>query len=161
LVAIRGARLDGHLDGTTSAPSKTIQVEQTDKTMKAEANLAYANWYAQDQQLLSFLFNSVIKELLGQIATESSAADAWRAILGMFSSQSRARIVHLRSKLSGTRKGESITCVVYYAKMKGFTDEMAAAEKCLNDEEVITYILAGLDFEYNPFVEAFTAKTEP
>jgi hypothetical protein len=88
LVAIRGAHLDGHLDGTTSAPSKTIQVEQTDKTMKAEANLAYANWYAQDQQLLSFLFNSVIKELLGQIATESSAADAWHAILGMFSSQS-------------------------------------------------------------------------
>jgi hypothetical protein len=67
--------------------------------------------------------------------------------------------------LSGTRKGESkgesITCAVYYAKMKGFTDEMAAAGKRLNDEEVITYILAGLDFEYNPFVEAFTAKTEP
>jgi hypothetical protein len=56
--AIRGARLDGHMDGTASAPSKTIQVEQTDKTMKAEANPAYANWYVQDQQLLSFLFNT-------------------------------------------------------------------------------------------------------
>jgi hypothetical protein len=56
--AVHGARLDGHLDGTTFAPSKTIQVEQTDKTMKAKANPAYANWYAQDQQLLSFLFNT-------------------------------------------------------------------------------------------------------
>jgi hypothetical protein len=79
----------------------------------------------------------------------------------MFSSQSRAQIIHLRSKLSSTRKGESTTYVVYYAKMKGFADEMAAAGKCLDDEEVTTYILEGFDFEYNPFVEAFTAKIEP
>jgi hypothetical protein len=111
--------------------------------------------------LLSFLLNSVTKEVLGQIATEPSVAGAWRAILRMFASQSRARIVHLRSKLSGTRKGESISCATCYAKMKGFTDEMAAVGKHLDDEEVITYILAGLDFEYNPFVEAFMVKTEP
>jgi uncharacterized membrane protein YgcG len=146
-------------------------VEQSDKTMSTEANLAYANWYAQDQQLLNFkykkkqllnfLFNSVTKEVLGQIAMETLAASAWRAILGMFSSQSWARIVHLRSMLSGTRKGESTTCVAYYTKMKGFADEMVAVGKRLDDEEVITYILIGLDFEYNSFVEAFTAKTEP
>jgi hypothetical protein len=45
--------------------------------------------------------------------------------------------------------------------MKGFADEMAAACKCLDDEEVITCIVARLDFEYNPFVEAFTAMMEP
>jgi hypothetical protein len=86
LAAVCGARLDRHLDGTVFAPSKTIQVEQADKTMKAEANPMYTNWYAQDQQLLSFLFNSVTKEVLGQIATEPSAADPWRTIMGMFSS---------------------------------------------------------------------------
>jgi hypothetical protein len=45
--------------------------------------------------------------------------------------------------------------------MKGFADEMAAAGKRLDDEDVICYILVGLDFEFNPFVEAFTAKTDP
>jgi hypothetical protein len=79
----------------------------------------------------------------------------------MFASQSWARIIHLQSKLSGTRKGNSTTFVAYYAKMKGFADEMAATGKCLDDEEVITYILAELNFEYNPFVDAFTTKTEP
>jgi hypothetical protein len=58
-------------------------------------------------------------------------------------------------------KGESTTCVAYYSKMKGFADELAAAGKCLDDEEVVTYILAGLDFEYNPFVESFITKTKP
>jgi hypothetical protein len=154
LAAVRGARLSGFLDGTTPAPSETIQVQLPDKTLKTEDNPAYAAWYAQDQQLLSFLLNSVTKEILGQVATETSAAGVWRAILGMFASQSRARIVHLRYKLSSTRKGES-TCAAYYAQMKGFADEMAAAGKRLDDEEVICYILAGLDQEFNPFVEAF------
>jgi hypothetical protein len=106
----------------------------------------------QDQQLLSFLFNSVTKEVLGQIATESSATGTWHAILGMFASQTRVRIVQLRSKLFGTCKSESTTCIVYCAKMEGFAGEMAAARKHLDDEEVITYILVGLDFKYNPFV---------
>jgi hypothetical protein len=42
-------RLYGYLDGTTSMPSKTIQVEQDDKMMKTEDNSAFEAWYAQDQ----------------------------------------------------------------------------------------------------------------
>jgi hypothetical protein len=79
----------------------------------------------------------------------------------MFSSQSRVRIVHLRSKLSSSRKGDSTCTAAYYVQMKGFANEMAAINKRLEDEEVICYILAGLDVDFNPFIEAFTAKTEP
>jgi hemoglobin-like flavoprotein len=53
--------------------------------MMVEGNPMYAMWYAQDQQLMSFLLNSMTKEVLGQVATES-VADAWRTIVGMFSS---------------------------------------------------------------------------
>jgi hypothetical protein len=98
------------------------------------------------------------KEVLGQVATEISTADVWCTIVGMSSSQSRARVVHLRSKLTTTHKGDA-TCMTYYVQMKGFADEVAAAGKRL--DEVICYILAGLDVDFNPFVEAFTAKTEP
>jgi hypothetical protein len=69
---------------------KTIQVQSPDKTVTMEENPTYATWYAQDQQVLSFLLNSVTKGVLGQVASESSAAAAWCAILGMFGSQSRA-----------------------------------------------------------------------
>jgi hypothetical protein len=160
LAVVRGARLDGFLDGSTSASSKTVEVRQTYNTTKTKENPAYASWYVQHQLLLSFLLNSVTKEVLGQVTTKSSAAGAWHIIVGMFSSQSRVRIVHLRSNLSSTHKGDS-TCVAYYVQMKGFADEMAVAGKCLEDEEVICYILARLDADFNPFVEAFTAKTEP
>jgi hypothetical protein len=45
--------------------------------------------------------------------------------------------------------------------MKGYDDEMTAAGRRLEDEDIICCILAGLDFEYNPFVEAFTFKADP
>jgi hypothetical protein len=157
---VHDTRLSGFLDGTTPASSMTINVELADKTKKSEYNPAYAAWYAQDQQLLSFLLNSVSKEVLGQVAMKTSVAGVWHTILGMFASQSRARIVHLRSKLTSTRKGES-TCAAYFTQMKGFTDKMAVAAKRLDDDEVICYILVGLDFEFNPFVEVFVSKTEP
>jgi hypothetical protein len=54
LVAVRGARLYGYLDGTTKAPSKEIQVQQADNTSKAEESPAYVAWYAQDQTLELF-----------------------------------------------------------------------------------------------------------
>jgi uncharacterized membrane protein YgcG len=159
LAVVRDARLYEFLDGTLKAPDEKIQVAQPDKTMKEEVNLAYAAWYVQDQQLLSFLLNSVTKEVLGQIIAETSAAGAWSAILGLFASQSRARIVHLRSKLASTCKGD-LTCATYYALMKGYADEMVVARKRLDDEEVICYILVGLDVDFDPFVKAFTVKTE-
>jgi hypothetical protein len=149
--AVRGAHLYEFLDGSAVVPGKTRQVEHADNTTKDEDNPVYQAWYVQDQQLLSFLLNSVTKEVLGQVATETSAVGAWRAIIGMFASQSHAHIVHLRSKLASTLKGDS-TCVAYYTHMTGYADEMVAAKKRLDDEEVITYILTRLDVNFNPFV---------
>jgi len=45
--------------------------------------------------------------------------------------------------------------------MKSLADDMASAGKRLDDEEVTSYILSGLDIEYNPVVSAVAARTEP
>jgi hypothetical protein len=42
---------------------------------------------------------------------------------------------------------------VYFAKMKEYIDQMAAAGKKLDDDDVVSYILTGLDVEYNGVVE--------
>jgi hypothetical protein len=78
----------------------------------------------------------------------------------MYSSQSRARVLHLRSKFSSTRKGE-MTCVVYFALMKGYADEMAATGKKIDEDDIVSYIISGLDADYNPMVEAICVKAEP
>jgi hypothetical protein len=41
--------------------------------------------------------------------------------------------------------------------MKTLADQMASAGKKLDDEELSSYILVGLDFEYNPIVSSIDA----
>jgi hypothetical protein len=49
----------------------------------------------------------------------------------------------------------------YLSKMKSLGDEMAAVVRTLEDEELIEYIIAGLDEEYIPLVSDICAKAEP
>jgi hypothetical protein len=61
--------------------------------------------------------------------------------------------------LATTQKG-SLTMAEYISKMKVLTDDMASAGKKLDDEELISYILAGLDAEYNYVVSSATGRVE-
>jgi hypothetical protein len=49
----------------------------------------------------------------------------------------------------------------YVSKMCGLGDEMTYAGKPLDDEEMVSYILAGLDIEFNSVVSAVLAHVEP
>jgi hypothetical protein len=44
--------------------------------------------------------------------------------------------------------------------MKGYADEMAAVGNPLEDEDFVSYLLAGLDQDYNSFVENVVRKIE-
>lgn len=45
--------------------------------------------------------------------------------------------------------------------MKGLGDEMAAAGKAFEDEEMMCYILNDLDPDFNPLVSALVTRVEP
>jgi hypothetical protein len=49
----------------------------------------------------------------------------------------------------------------YFGKMKSLGDEMKAAGRHLDDEELVEYIITGLDEEYTPLVSARCARVEP
>lgn len=53
-----------------------------------------------------------------------------------------------------------MTASAYYSKMRGNAVEMAAAGKKLDDDDVISYILAGLDSDYNSLVENISSRTD-
>ncbi|KAK1679784.1 hypothetical protein QYE76_040632 [Lolium multiflorum] len=62
--AIRGARLTGLLDGSVVAPSKTVANPDKEKAPSEISNPAYETWLERDQQVLSYLLNSLSKEVL-------------------------------------------------------------------------------------------------
>ena len=49
----------------------------------------------------------------------------------------------------------------YFTKMKGLADEMASAGRKLEDEELVSYILTGLDLDFDSVVSAVAARVEP
>jgi hypothetical protein len=69
-------------------------------------------------------------------------------IKAMFASQSRTRVSNLCVALARMRK-DTMTMTQYFTKMKGFANELAAAGRPIDDEELIEYLLAGLDDTYN------------
>jgi hypothetical protein len=88
---------------------------------------------------------------------QTSSGGVWKAVTEMFSSQSKARVVQLRKQLNKAQK-ENKTAEVYFNHIKNLADEMAAAGKPLGEDDVISYVLAGLNDEaYNGFVAAITA----
>ena len=78
----------------------------------------------------------------------------------MFSSQSLSRVNNIRTSLVNAQKGNK-TVTTYFAEMRGFADELAAAGKPLQDDELISYILHGLDMDYQPLVSALDARITP
>ncbi|WVZ63086.1 hypothetical protein U9M48_012751 [Paspalum notatum var. saurae] len=135
LPAVRGARLLGILDGSSVQPAATLRVEKADKSSTEEVeNPAYVTWISQDQQVLSYLLSTMTREILIQVSSFNHAA-----------------------QLSREKKGDS-SASAYYTKMKSLADEMGAAGKKLEDDDIISYILNGLDSDYNPFVSSMAVK---
>ena len=149
LATICGARLEGYLTGSAKKPAMMID----DKDGDMVTNLVYEDWLAADQQVLSFLLSYVSKEILIQVATKEIAAEAWQAIETMFASQTRARAVNTRLAPATAHKGNS-RVAEYFVKMRGLADEMAAAGRALEDDELVEYILTGLDIDFNPMISA-------
>lgn len=89
LTTIRGARLEGHITGKTEVPPKEIDKTPSDDKKTGHkivrmANPVYDEWFAADQQVLGFIFSSLSRDVLSQVATVQTAVEGWAAIQGMF-----------------------------------------------------------------------------
>ena len=119
-------------------------------------NPLYAQWISKDQQVLSHLLNSLSKEILAQVTSKETTFDLWTAITTIFASQSQSRITNLRIAITNTKK-RSMSSSAYISRMKNLGDELAAAGRPVSDPEMVDYVLAGLDSDYDPVVAAIGA----
>lgn len=82
---IRGAQLEGLVDGTDAAPPKEITKAVDGKAVK-KPNEEYGRWIARDQQVVSYLLASISREVLTQVANKKTKAEVWGGILEMLAS---------------------------------------------------------------------------
>nr|XP_051183943.1 uncharacterized protein LOC127297672 [Lolium perenne] len=141
--------VDGYLDGTLTTQLKTLEVEKADKNGAETMPISeYGRWIAQDQQVLGYLLSSLSCEVLTQVVSMKTAAEVSAALEEMCSSISRSRIIQLQ------------TAAAYFSKMRAIADELTVAGKKVEDNDLISQLLSGLDEDYNLFVLSIAARTD-
>lgn len=162
LAAIKGAQLDGFIEPTAAAPDRFLPPKADAKGGDPPvANPEYSSWVAKDQIVLSYLLSNLGRDIAAQVSMKVTAASAWAHIEEMFASQSRACLISTRMSLATSMKGSS-TMNEYFTKMKGLADDMASAGKRIEDDELVAYILTGLnDPEYDSIVTGVSNRTQP
>jgi hypothetical protein len=140
------------LDSKVEAPPEMLTVQKDDKATE-EPNPAYNVWVATHQQVLNFLVNTLSLDILVSVIGMETSAEVWGVIKTMFASQSKTRVSNLRVALTRTRK-DGMTMSQFFTKMKGYADELAAAGRPIDQEELVKYLLAGLDDSYNSLFAA-------
>uniref|UniRef100_A0A2N9ISY4 Reverse transcriptase Ty1/copia-type domain-containing protein n=1 Tax=Fagus sylvatica TaxID=28930 RepID=A0A2N9ISY4_FAGSY len=75
----------------------------------------------------------------------------------MFSSQSRARLMHTRYQLVTLKKG-NLSITDFYQKAKQYSDLLASIGQPISDNDLIIHILGGLPTEYDSLVTTVNTR---
>ena len=156
---LRGAGVFGYVDGTQPEPAKLLVTTKEGKETSTP-NPLHPIWVREDQQVLGYLLNNLSKEVLVQVTAITTSHELWAALSGMFSSQSLSRVNNIRTALINAQKGNQ-SVATFFAAMRGLADELAAVGKPIQDDELISYILHGLDMDYQPLASALDARVTP
>ncbi|KAK1651002.1 hypothetical protein QYE76_068807 [Lolium multiflorum] len=157
---LRSNLLHGYVDGTFPCPSATITVAKEGGGNSSEPNPGFAAWIQQDQAILSAFLSSSTIEVGAMIMFATTSREAWKTIEGSFASQSTARSMQIRDQMRDMEKLDQ-SVAVYYNKLKSLSDTLTSIGQPLRPEEFQSFVLSGLDEEYDSLVEAVVGRDTP
>jgi hypothetical protein len=151
---LRSNLLIGYIDGTFPCPAKTVANPRAGDAGASPVivNQAYVTWIQQDQAILSAILATSTESVNSMIHRASSAGEAWTMLSNSFSAQSVARLQQIKRQLQRTKKLD-LSAATYFNKMRGLADLLASIGKPLEEEELVGYILDGLDSDYDSLVQ--------
>ncbi|KAK1630656.1 hypothetical protein QYE76_004971 [Lolium multiflorum] len=145
----------GYVDGTLPCPPAIV-----DSVNGPVYNPAHRVWTGQDQANLSAIQGSLTPAVSGLIVFAKTSHEAWTILERSFASQFQARVSALRRALGDCQKLDE-TATSYYNKVKSLADTMASIGQPLTDSEFTSYIVNGLDEEYDGLVEVVNERPTP
>jgi len=144
----------GIVDGSEPCPSQFTK----DDEGKDIPNPDYAVWTKKDQFLLSWINISLSETILPTVYGLQTSQQVWTNLAHQFASESKARVSQLKRQLQSLTQG-SKSCAAYLRSAKAIADQLAAIQKPVSDEDLISFIISGLNPTFNTFVTVFTVTT--
>lgn len=124
-----------------------------------QLNPAFTVWEKKDQYLLSWFIATLSEKVLSTVYGLDTSRQVWCALANRYGSPSKTRIQELRLQLQGLRQGDK-SCSEYMHAAKTLADHLAMVGKPVTDEDLISYIIGGLNPRYNAFITSFTLMTK-
>ncbi|KAK1619256.1 hypothetical protein QYE76_024773 [Lolium multiflorum] len=146
LPLLRSRYLEGYVDGSLPC--------------RSPYHPAYHTWVAQDQAILSAIQSSLTPSVSSLVIFAATSRDAWTALHTSFASQSQARAHAIRTEL-GEAKLQDLSITDYFNKVTGLADTLASIGQPLRAEDFTTYVLNGLDDDYDNLVENINGRETP
>jgi hypothetical protein len=151
---LRSNDLMGIVDGSEPCPQPTL----TDDQGKEIPNPEFRLWNRKDQCILSWINVTLSEKVLSTVYGLNTSRQVWTALASRFASQSRSHISHLKKQLQNLHQGAK-SCSEYLQNAKIWSDELAAVGKPIADEDLISFIVNGLNPSFNSFISAYTFAT--
>ncbi|KAA8542387.1 hypothetical protein F0562_023477 [Nyssa sinensis] len=155
---LKSKNLMGFVTGTTSCPAEFKC--NSDGTFTIEVDPRYVSWHQQDQMILSWISNSLSPSVLSTVARFISSHATWSSLEKRYASQSKNRILQLRHDLL-TVKGEGLSISDFVDKINQIADNLALAEKPVDDDELVNIILNNVGPAYEITVSSAQARDTP
>lgn len=141
------------MDGSIPPPFRFLPHNTT-------PNNDYLTWSQNDQLILNALISSLSDNLIVQVVGYSTSREIWATLEHMFTTKSHACIIQLSYQLSTISKGSN-SIIDYYSKVKHLSNTTSAAGSPLSSSEFISYLLVGLNNDFDALVTSVTIKLEP
>jgi len=110
--------------------------------------------------LLSVLISTLTGPLVVHAVGCATSHQLWTTLVSLFASQARSHVMQIHYQLATAKKGSS-SITEYFQSFKAMCDNLGAAGQHLNDFESISYLLAGLGSDYDPFVTSIKTRLDP
>ncbi|KAF5464757.1 hypothetical protein F2P56_014809 [Juglans regia] len=145
---LRSYDLMGIVDGSDPCPPKLLP-------STSDINPAYSLWVKKDQFILSWLNASLSESVLSTLYGLHTSHEVWRALELKFASDSRSRITQLKCQLQTLHQG-SKSCTDFINLAKSFAAQLAATGRPIDDDDLVSYIIGGLNPPFNPFITSYS-----
>ena len=142
-----------------SPPLETRILTTSDGITTTETNPEFILWRKRDRFVLLWLKSTLSEQPLSLVVRATSSHMAWTAIGKTFQAQTRARRMAMKSQLQSLTKG-SLSMLEYIERKRSISDSLAENLHPISDEDLVGYILNGLDPSYGPFTTTFMMKSE-
>jgi gag-polypeptide of LTR copia-type len=96
---------------------------------------------------------------LAQVLHAETSLQLWQHLKQFHTSQFLAKVLELKLLLQTSKKG-NLTCTQFIQHMQGLADRLRNVGSMITDQDLVIYILQGLDSEYDAFVTAFSMRQD-